>query len=80
MPISNKKAKAYGFDGRNFTLIPFDAGFVYIEYLAQGRLNFFEYKYAGSVAGKPGIESLYFIQDIWTKYSSMMKIGSEKRN
>ncbi|MDO8998397.1 MAG: hypothetical protein Q7W45_01430 [Bacteroidota bacterium] len=70
MPISNKKAKAYGFDGRNFTLIPFDAGFVYIEYLAQGRLNFFEYKFAGSVAGKPGIESIYFIQDTKADESS----------
>jgi hypothetical protein len=61
--ISTKKAKSYGFEGRNFTLIPFDAGEVYIEYLAKGRLNFMEYKFAGSVAGQPGIESIYFIQD-----------------
>ncbi|MBA2613322.1 MAG: hypothetical protein H0U95_15240 [Bacteroidetes bacterium] len=61
--ISNKKAKCYGFDGRHFTLIPFDADFVYIEYLSKGRLNFMEYKYAGSVAGQPGIESIFFIQD-----------------
>ena len=61
--ISNKKAKAYGFDGRNFTLIPFDVDFVYIEYIAIGRLNFMEYKYAGSVAGAPGVVSEYFIQD-----------------
>lgn len=62
-PISTKKAKAYGFDGRNFTLIPFDAGEVYIEYLAKGRLNFLEYKYPGIKAGEPVIESIYFIQD-----------------
>ncbi len=61
--ISTKKAKTYGFDGRNFTLIPFDAGEVYIEYLAKGRLNFYEYKYASTVAGQPTVECIYFIQD-----------------
>ena len=61
--VTTKKAKSYGFDGRNFTVIPFDAGEVYIEYLAKGRLNFFEYKYATTVAGQPTVESVYFIQD-----------------
>ena len=61
--ISNKKAKCYGFDGRHFTLIPFDADFAYVEYIAKGRLCFYEYKFLGSVAGQPGIESIYFIQD-----------------
>jgi hypothetical protein len=61
--ISNKKAKAYGFEGRHFTLIPFDADFAYIEYIAKGRLNFMEYKFAGSIAGQPGVESRFFIQD-----------------
>ena len=62
-PISTKKARAYGFDDRNFTLIPFDAGEVYIEYLAKGRLNLLEYKYASSKGGQPIVESIYFIQD-----------------
>ena len=68
--ISNKKAKAYGFDGRDFTLIPFDIDFVYIEYIAKGRLNFMEYKFAGSIAGQPGVESRYFIQDTKAEESS----------
>lgn len=68
--ISNKKAKAYGFNGRDFTLMPFDVDFVYVEYIAKGRLNFMEYKFAGSVAGQPGIESRYFIQDTKADESS----------
>jgi hypothetical protein len=68
--ISNKKAKAYGFDGRHFTLIPFDADFAYIEYIAKGRLNFMEYKFAGSIAGQPGVESRFFIQDTKADESS----------
>jgi hypothetical protein len=61
--ITTKKAKAYGFNGRHFTVIPFDDGEVYIEYLAKGRLNFCEYRFMGKVNGEPGIESVYFIQD-----------------
>jgi len=62
-PISNKKAKSYGFDGRHFTLFPYGDGFVYLEYVAKGRLNFFEYKLMGKKEGQPFVESLYFIQD-----------------
>jgi hypothetical protein len=63
-PITSKKAKAYGFEGRHFTLIPFgDQESVYIEYLAKGRLNFMEYKYADTRAGEPIVSSIYFIQD-----------------
>ena len=62
-PISNKKAKSYGFDGRHFTLFPFGEGFVYLEYIAKGRLNFFEYKIMGKKEGQPFVESLYFMQD-----------------
>lgn len=63
MPISTKKAKSYGYDGKHFTIIPFDGGEVYIEYLAKGRLSLMEFKYNGKVDGYPGIESAYFIQD-----------------
>ncbi|MCA0431545.1 MAG: hypothetical protein LCH32_13695 [Bacteroidetes bacterium] len=61
--ITTKKAKAYGFDGRNFTVLPFDDGEVYIEYLTKGRLNFCEYRFMGKINGEPGIESVFFIQD-----------------
>lgn len=61
--VDPKKAKAYGFEGRHFILIPYDGGNVYVERLAQGRLNFFEYKYDGKVDGYDHIESAYFIQD-----------------
>lgn len=61
--ISPKKAKSYGFDGRHFTLIPFDAGEVYIERLAKGRINFFEYKYRETINAEVVISSTYFVQD-----------------
>lgn len=61
--VTTKKAKKYGFDGRHFTVIPFDGGEVYIEYLAKGRLCFYEYKYPSTLGGQPIIESIYFIHD-----------------
>jgi hypothetical protein len=61
--ISPKKAKAYGFEGRHFIQIMGEEGDIYIERLAQGRLNFFEYKFNGKVDGYPGIEIAYYAQD-----------------
>jgi len=61
--IDPKKAKAYGFEGRHFILIPYDGGNVYVERLAEGRLNFFEYKFDGKVDGYDHVEMAYFIQD-----------------
>lgn len=61
--ISPKKARAYGFDGRHFTLLTIDGAEVYLEYIVKGRLNFLEYKFAGSKGGSPAIESVFFIQD-----------------
>ncbi len=63
MPVDSKKAKAYGFGDKHFILIPYDGGNVYVERLAQGRLNFFEYRFNGKIDGNPGIESVYFAQD-----------------
>lgn len=63
MPVTTKKAKGYGFEGRNFVLIAYDGGDVYVEVLARGRLNFYEFKYMGKIDGYPAIESAYFIQD-----------------
>lgn len=63
MPVDSKKAKAYGFAGRHFILIPYDGGTVYVERLAQGRLNFFEYRFNGKIDGNPAVESVYFAQD-----------------
>lgn len=63
MPVDSKKAKAYGFDDKHFLLIPYEGGTVYAERLAEGRLNFFEYKFNGKIDGNPAIESVYFIQD-----------------
>lgn len=63
-PISSKKAKGYGFDGRHFTLVPYDAETsVYIEQLASGRLKFFEYKFHDKKDGEAIIASSYYIQD-----------------
>ena len=64
MPITSKKAKAYGFDGRHFTFIALnDREGLYLEYLAKGRLNFMEYKFADTKAGEPVTASAYYIQD-----------------
>jgi hypothetical protein len=63
MPITTKKAKAYGFDGKNFILINYDGQDIYVERLATGRINFFEYRFNGKIDGLPAIESAYFIQD-----------------
>jgi hypothetical protein len=63
MPVDPKKAKAYGFDGRNFVMIPYGGENIYIERLAEGRLNFFEYKFDGKIDGLPAVESVYFMQD-----------------
>jgi hypothetical protein len=63
MPVDSKKAKAYGFDGKHFILIPNGDGNVYVERLAEGRLNFFEYRYNGKIDGYPAIVSDYFAQD-----------------
>ncbi len=64
MPITSKKAKAYGFDGRHFTFIALnDREGVYLEYLVKGRLNFMEYKFADTKAGEPIVASAYYIQD-----------------
>jgi hypothetical protein len=64
MPITSKKAKAYGFEGRHFTYIPLsDKEGVYLEYLVKGRLNFMEYKFPDTKAGEPITASAYYIQD-----------------
>lgn len=62
--ISDKKAKAYGYDDHHFLLVPFDEQTnVFIKYLVKGRLNFFEYKYTEMEAGKEVVRSTYYVQD-----------------
>lgn len=63
MPVDSKKAKAYGFDGKHFILIQDGDVSVYVERLAEGRLNFFEYRYNGKIDGYPAIVSDYYAQD-----------------
>lgn len=63
MPVNAKKAKGYGFDGRDFAVIPFENGEVYAEYLATGRLTFMEYKMHTKLDGEEIIGAVYFIQD-----------------
>ena len=63
-PMSSKKAKGYGFEGRHFILVPYDSEKeVYIELLVNGRLKFFEYKFHDTKDGEPIIASSYYIQD-----------------
>lgn len=63
MPVTPKKAVAYGYGNKHFIQFNDDAGVIYLERLAEGRLNFFEYRYNGKVDGYPGIESSYYMQD-----------------
>lgn len=63
-PMSPKKAKAYGFGGRNFVLVPYDSqSEVYVEVLATGRLHFYEYKYEEVVNKQNVVTSAYYIKD-----------------
>jgi hypothetical protein len=62
--ITTKKAKAYGFGDKHFAVAPYDGSTdVYLRYLAKGRLNLMEYKYATTKGGSPVVESEYYIQD-----------------
>jgi hypothetical protein len=62
--IDTKKAKGFGFEGRHFTLVPYDAETsVYIERLVNGRLKFYEYKFPDKKDGKDIIGASYYIQD-----------------
>lgn len=63
MPVSNKKAVAYGFEGRHFIRHQEGDQIIYLERLASGRVNFFEYRFNGKVDGYPGIESTFYAQD-----------------
>ncbi|HQQ93608.1 MAG TPA: hypothetical protein PLQ93_03565 [Bacteroidia bacterium] len=63
MPVSANKAKAYGFDDRHFVQIKDNGADIYVEVLARGRLNFYEFRYNGKIDGLPAVESAYFVQD-----------------
>lgn len=63
MPVSIKKAKAYGFDDKHFVQILDNDVEIYAEVLARGRLNLYEFQYNGKIDGLPAIESAYFVQD-----------------
>lgn len=63
MPVSPKKAKAYGYDNKHFELITYEGAEIYVERLAKGRLNFYEYRFNGKIDGYSAIESSYYIQD-----------------
>ncbi len=63
MPVSIKKAKAYGFENKHFVQVLEDGIEVYVEVLARGRLNLYEYLYNGKIDGLPAIEAAYYVQD-----------------
>ncbi len=62
-PVDAKKARYYGFEGRNFAVIPYENGDIYAEYLVRGRLVFMEYLMPAREAGEDIIASVYFVQD-----------------
>jgi hypothetical protein len=61
--INGQKAKAYGFNGRHFVVMPVDDKKIFLERLVSGRLRFYELKYHGKKDGYPAIVSDYFIKD-----------------
>ncbi|MCC6370497.1 MAG: hypothetical protein IT236_05765 [Bacteroidia bacterium] len=75
--IDTKKAKAYGYDDKQFALINVGGEEVYAERLATGRLNFYEYRFNGKVNGNPGVEVDYFIQD--TKSEDLKEVKKLSR-
>lgn len=63
MPVSPAKAKYYGYDDKNFVQIEEGGEKIYLERLAEGRINFFKYRFNGKIDGYAAIESVYYIQD-----------------
>jgi hypothetical protein len=63
LPMDGKKAKAYGFDDSHYLFVNFDGEEMFLEKLASGRLNFYEFRFNGKINGNPAVESSYFIQD-----------------
>jgi hypothetical protein len=61
--INSKKAKAYGFDDKHFTVLKMDDKDVYIRFLEQGRLNLMEWRYPKEVDGNERAIPVYFIID-----------------
>jgi hypothetical protein len=63
MPVTTKKAKAFGYENRHFVRVTEGDEDVYVERLAEGRLNMFKRRFNGKVDGIPGIETQYYMQD-----------------
>lgn len=63
MPVSSKKAKAYGFGDRHFVVHNENGVDLYLERLVHGRINLFKRQFNGKVDGYPGIETEYYAQD-----------------
>lgn len=61
------QTKAYGFEGRNFVSLNTDGQKLFVERLVYGRLRFYEYRYNGKINGSPGIESVYYIRDMYAE-------------
>jgi hypothetical protein len=65
-----RRAKAYGFEGREFVMKEYDGERIFVERLAFGRLALYEYKFHGKINGLPAIESAYFVRDTWDQEQS----------
>lgn len=63
MPVTSKKAKAYGFEGKHFVRHTEGGQDIYLERIAHGRLNLYKYRFHGKVDGIPAIETQYYAQD-----------------
>ena len=61
--IDSKKAKSYGFEGKDYAVIPYEGGDIYAEYLVRGRLVFMKYRMHDKVDGAEVITNVYFVQD-----------------
>lgn len=61
--IDTKKTKAYGVDGRHFVAFTNDGEEIYLERIAEGRLNLYKYRFNGKIDGYPAVETTYFAQD-----------------
>lgn len=76
---NTQRAKAYGFDGKDFVMTNYDGKKLFVKRLALGRLGFYEYQFNGKIDGLPAVESVYFVRDTWaeSKEKGFSKISNK---
>ncbi len=69
-----QRAKAYGYDDKNFVTADLNGKKLFIERLVTGRLRFYEFKYSEKADLNSNLESVYFIKDTEAEDASLKKL------